>query len=77
MPISARQQFNSAAKLSESMLRLLKSCDGLQGPMKAQLFDGPEPVGALCANLPALHVQEELRCLSCALPRGPALSRQI
>lgn len=45
MPASTQQQFNSAVKLSESMLRSLKRNDGLQGPLKAQLFEGTDPVG--------------------------------
>ena len=46
MPASTQQQFNSAVKLSESMLRSLKRNDGLQGPLKAHLFEGSDPVGA-------------------------------
>lgn len=47
MPASTQQQFNSAVKLSESMLRSLKRNEGLQGPLKAQLFEGTDPVGTL------------------------------
>jgi hypothetical protein len=45
MPASTQQQFNSAVKLSEAMLRSLKRNEGLQGPLKAQLFEGTDPVG--------------------------------
>ena len=46
MPLSVREQFNSAVKLSEAMLRSLKERQGMQGPLKATVYTDPEPVGA-------------------------------
>lgn len=46
MPASPQQQFNLAVNLSTEMLRALKQNDGLQGPLKAHLYDGSDLVGA-------------------------------
>lgn len=56
MPAPLREQFGAAVKLSEAMLRLLKAGEGLGGPLKATLIEGPEPVGALPAPPASLAV---------------------
>lgn len=53
LPATTRKRFNSAVKLSEAMLREIKLKEGLQGPLKAQLFEGAEPVGTAAFPSPA------------------------
>ena len=56
-----RQIFNQAAKLSEAMLKRLKQMEGLEGPLKAQMFEGASPVGVCLVGT------------CCALPRASML----
>lgn len=46
MPAAPQQQFNLAVNLSTEMLRSLKQNEGLQGPLKAHLYDTSDLVGA-------------------------------
>lgn len=65
MPAAPQQQFNLAVNLSTEMLRALKQNDGLQGPLKAHLYDGTDLVGA--ASLPRLALS-----LRATTPLAPA-----
>jgi hypothetical protein len=73
MPASTQQQFNSAVKLSESMLRSLKRNDGLQGPLKAQLFEGADPVGACRAEC----MLRAAPPVSCCVQVVPCIRRRL
>jgi hypothetical protein len=49
-PGGIRQQFKAALPLVEQLLRSLKQLEGLKGPLKAEIWDDGDAVGAWCGE---------------------------